>query len=528
VTRRHHGIGGVLAAMAIVLAALGQPAQAQSRQETLVIARNIDDNTTNDPGRQYEFTGQMLNQSTYDTLVTVDAPDFTRVQPKLATKWEVSKDGTVYTFTLRPDVKFASGNALTAADVRFSFRRLQNLKDNPAFFLDAIKTIDVVDDHTLRVTLGGPDASFLAALAAPQCGVLDMKTVMAHGETDAEDAKEKDKATQWLNENSAGSGPYRLISARKGEEIVLDRNANYWGGKPYFARIVFRHVTDGMTQREMVERGDADIAHGFDADLVATLKTGPKLALVEGLTMNFIYLALTSKPELSKPLSDKRVREAIAYAIDYDGIIKGLARGGAVQPPANIPVGLLGVDPGMARKHDVGRAKGLLTEAGYPNGFPLKMSYPTRPMHGIATEAMAAKVKADLKAVGIDLTLEPKEFTVAVTEYREGKTHMVLVEWGPDFLDPDAWADAFFRRGGTVAKRIAYENPRITELVAAAKREVDPDRRATLYREIQKIAFEDAPYVTLLQPKTYAGLNPAIKGYAIHPIWFVTLSHLSR
>jgi len=188
-----------------------------------------------------------------------------------------------------------------------------------------------VDDHTLRVTLGGPDASFLAALAAPQCGVLDMKTVMAHGGTDAEDAKEKDKATQWLNENSAGSGPYRLISARKGEEIVLDRNANYWGGKPYFARIVFRHVTDGMTQREMVERGDADIAHGFDADLVATLKTGPKLALVEGLTMNFIYLALTNKPELSKPLSDKRVREAIAYAIDYDGIIKGLARGGAIQ-----------------------------------------------------------------------------------------------------------------------------------------------------------------------------------------------------
>jgi peptide/nickel transport system substrate-binding protein len=158
-----------------------------------------------------------------------------------------------------------------------------------------------------------------------------MKTVMAHGGTDAEDAKEKDKATQWLNENSAGSGPFRLISAPKGEEIVLDRNAHYWGGKPYFAQIVFRHVTDGMTQREIVERGDADIAQGFDADLVATLKTGPKLALVEGLTMNFIYLALTNKPELSKPLSDKRVREAIAYAIDYDGIIKGLARGGAIQ-----------------------------------------------------------------------------------------------------------------------------------------------------------------------------------------------------
>ena len=156
------------------------------------------------------------------------------------------------------------------------------------------------------------------------------------------------------------------------------------------------------------------------------------------------------------------------------------------------------------------------------------MSYPTRPMHGIATEAMAAKVQADLKAVGIDVTLEPKEFSVAVSEYREGKTHLVLVEWGPDFLDPDGWADAFFRKGGPVARRIAYENPRVTELVGAAKRETDAKKRGELYRQIQQIALEDAPYVTLLQPKTYAGLNPAIKGYAIHPIWFVTLSRLSR
>ena len=223
-SRRFHAVLILMASVALLLGGLGQTARAQSRQETLIIARNIDDYTTNDPGRQYEFTGQMTNQSVYDTLVTVDAPDFTRIQPKLATKWDVSKDGTVYTFTLRPGVKFTSGNPLTASDVKFSFRRLKNLKDNPAFFLDAVKEMDVVDDRTLKVTLVGPDASFLAALAAPQCGVLDAKTVTAQGGTDADDAKEKDKATQWLNENSAGSGPYRLVAARKGEEIVLDRN----------------------------------------------------------------------------------------------------------------------------------------------------------------------------------------------------------------------------------------------------------------------------------------------------------------
>src|SRR5262245_33322343 len=217
-------------------------AQAQSRQETLIIVRDIDDYITNDPSRTYEYTSQMLDQSAYDTLVTVEAPDFTKIQPKLASKWEVSKDGTVYTFTLRPGAKFISGNPVTAQDVRFSFRRLKHLKDNPAFFMDPVKDVEVVNDTTVKVTLDAPDASFLAALAAVPCGIIDSKTVMAQGGTDAEDAKEKDKATDWLNNNSAGSGSYKLVSFKQNEEVVLERNPNYWGAKPYFARIIFKHV----------------------------------------------------------------------------------------------------------------------------------------------------------------------------------------------------------------------------------------------------------------------------------------------
>ena len=121
----------MLAGVLLLLGDLGRPVHGQTRQETLIIARNIDDYTTNDPGRQYEFTGQMTNQSVYDTLVTVDAPDFTRVQPKLATKWDVSKDGTVYTFTLRPGVKFTSGNPLTAADVQVLVPAAQEPQGQP-------------------------------------------------------------------------------------------------------------------------------------------------------------------------------------------------------------------------------------------------------------------------------------------------------------------------------------------------------------------------------------------------------------
>jgi peptide/nickel transport system substrate-binding protein len=518
-----------LAALALVGAVLvgGGPAVAQSRQETLVIARNIDDYVTNDVHRTYEYTSQIIDTAAYDTLVTVQAPDFTKIQPRLATSWTVSSDGTTYTFKLRPGVKFTSGNPLTAQDVRFSLRRLKNLKDNPAFFMDPVKDIQVVDDMTVRIVLAGPDASFLAALAAVPCGIADSKTVMAKGGTDADDAKDKDKATEWLNNQSEGSGPYRMVSFTKNVEAVLERNPGYWGPKPYFAKVIIKHVPSGTTQREMVERGDADVAMDFDVDLVAKITPGPRIKIVEGLTMNQVYLALNNSAEYSKELSDPRVRQAISYAIDYDGIIKGLVRGAGERPAAMIPLGILGSDKSMARQRDVGKAKQLLAQAGYPNGFNVKLTYWTAPLLGVASEPLAAKIQADLAQVGIKVTLDPKERSVAISEYRAGKPQLMLSSWSPDFLDPDPWADAFYG-AGPVPKRVHYSNPKVTDIIATAKKEQDLKKREALYKEMTRIALDDVPEIMLIQPKNYVGLTPSIKGYAIHPIWFVTVANLSR
>jgi peptide/nickel transport system substrate-binding protein len=504
------------------------PARGQGRSETLIVVRNIDDYVTNDPSRQYEYSAQMWDQSSYDTLVTVDAPDFTKIQPKLAERWEISPDGLTYTFHLRRGVKFNTGNPVTAADVRFSMRRLKYLEDNPSFFMDPVKDIQVVDDATVKVTLSAPDASFLAALAAPPTGVLDAKTVRAQGGTDAENAKTADKATTWLNEHTPGSGPYQITSFRKNEQAVLERVKGAWGPKPYFAKIVFLHVKDGTTQREMLERGDADIAQDFDADIVAKISQGARLKIIEGLSMNQVYMAVNTNPQVSKELGDKRVRQAISYAIDYDGIIKGLVRNAGVRPPGMIPIGILGVDPKQARPHDPAKAKQLLAEAGLANGFPVKLNYWTAPLLGVPPEPLAAKLQADLGAVGIKVTLEPKERSVMLTEYRQGKPQLMLASWSPDYLDPHPWADAFYRKGGPAAKRVFYDDPRAVELVAAGDRELDAKKRASIYRELTQVALDDVPFIMLIQPKSFVGVNPSIKGYAIHPIWFVTLSKLSR
>ena len=157
------GLGreAVAAAAALALAS-GGPAQAQSRQETLILASSIADYITNDPSRTFEFTSQIIDRAAYDTLVTVEPPDISVVKPRLATSWEISKDGKTYTFKLRPGVKFSSGNPLTANDVRFSLRRLKHLKDQPSFFMDPVKDVEVVNDTTVRIILNDPDASFLA------------------------------------------------------------------------------------------------------------------------------------------------------------------------------------------------------------------------------------------------------------------------------------------------------------------------------------------------------------------------------
>ena len=504
------------------------PARGQGRSETLIVVRNIDDYVTNDPSRQYEYSAQMWDQSSYDSLVTVEAPDFTKIQPKLADRWEISADGLTYTFHLHRGVRFHNGNPVTAADVRFSMRRLKYLEDNPSFFMDSVKDVQVVDPATVRFVLSAPDASFLAALAAPPTGILDSKVVIAQGGTDAENAKTADKATSWLNEHTPGSGPYQITSFRKDEQAVLERVANVWGPRPYFAKIVFLHVKDGTTQRQMLERGDADIAQDFDPDIVARIPAGARIKIVEGLSMNQVYMAVNTNPQVSKELSDRRVRQAISYAIDYDGIIKGLVRGAGVRPPGMIPMGILGVDPKQTRQRDLNKAKSLLAEAGLAGGFAVKLNYWTSPLLGVPPEPLAAKLQSDLGAAGIRVTLEPKERSVMITEYRQGKPQLMLASWSPDYLDPHPWADAFYRKGGPAAKRVYYDNPKAVELVAQGDREISAQKRAAIYRDLTQVALDDVPFIMLIQPKSYVGVNPSIRGYAIHPIWFVTLSALSR
>ncbi|PJF48268.1 MAG: ABC transporter substrate-binding protein [Chloroflexi bacterium] len=539
---------GLTVALGLTLAACAQPVapaqptapvtpteapSAPAEAKVLVVGLPKADTRTLDPHRQYEITPPQIMRAAYETLVTLPDKGATidRVEPLLAESYTISDDALVYTFKLRSDVKFASGNPMTAEDVVFSFKRMGALQDNPAWlYNDHVASIEAPDASTVKITLKEPNAAFLSMLVSPNFAVVDSKVVKEQGGTDADDAKDTDKATDWLDNNSAGTGPYTIKEWKRGEQVVIERNPNYWRGPVPFDRIIFREIPDDAARQQALERGDIDIAVGLDVDAIKRLEGNPDLQLIVGNTLDMTYLALTMNAELSQPLADKRVRQAIKLAIDYDGIINGLLGGAALHLPTIIPLGLLGTDPALAPKRDVAQAKALLKEAGYENGFELTMVYPgERKMSNIIlADTLVAKLQEDFAEVGIKLNVEPRDASTWRADYRAGKLAATIADWTPDFLDPHGWAPAFAVEGASAAKRVYYVNKEAEALALDAAKITDSTKRAEMYRKLQEIMLDDAAFIGLIQPKVQIVASAKLKDVIYNPVYFLDYYFISQ
>lgn len=500
------------------------PTAAPAVEAVLVMVTNMDDVVTLDPHHAYETTNLLIHNSTYDTLVEYKAGDLTQVVPRLAEKWEASTDGLTYTFTLRQGVKFTSGNPVTAEDVRFSWMRLKNIKDNPAFYADLVTDVQAVDASTVKVTLSETSPAFLSIVAAPAMSIVDSVLVKGKGGTDAADADKTDKAKDWLDQNSAGSGPFILTQWTPKAEIVLEANPNYWKGKPALSKIIIKHSTDPTTSLQMLQRGDADLTDNLDPDLVDVAKADANLNVVIGQTLNQNYLAMTSSEALSKPLSNKLVRQAVAYAIDYEGLIQAILKGYGTRAPSIIPLGVLGVDPAMTQGRDVAKAKELLKQAGHESGVTVDLHYGSNPTR----ETIAAKLKADLAEAGITAELKPMEQSVYLSEMRAQKLPMAFGGWTPDYLDPTMWTDYFSYADRGIAKRMLYNNPEAEKYAKIVSTDLDPAKREQAIKDLQKVLMDDMAFTMLYQNQSLAAMNKAVKGFAYHPVHFVSFYDLSK
>ncbi len=510
----------------LLLLALG--GAAAQDEKVLVIGLSEDYNGL-DVHRAYEPGGGLIHKVVYDTLVTFPPDSVSEVIPNLAEDWSISDDGLVYTFTLRDDVVFSNGDPLTAEDVVFSFNRMKNLQDNPAFLADGIESVEAVGDLTVVLTLTQPDPAILAKLVFDAFSVTNAEVVRAQGGTDAEDAAETDTAELWFNDNSAGTGPYVVDSYEPTVQTVLVRNDNYWGEPAYFDRIIIRNMPEAATQKLALEAGDIDIAMDITADQLPSLEGNEAIEVFSTQSDTLIFLLMNQDPDIGGTVSDQNVQLAVRYALDYEGLVI-LGGVGTKNPAAMVPIGFAGaLDPSEGMVRDLDRASELLAEAGYPDGFSVDLRYPDFNYIGTQFSLVAQKVQADLAEAGITVNLVPEELQVSLDAYRGGQHGFGLWLWNPDYQDTLDYVE--FLPGGVVGNRANWTDENadetILELRDAVKVETDPAVRNDLFREIQVYEQESGPFAPLFQPGVHFAFDANLLGFNYNGQWRVDLALLS-
>jgi len=492
---------GGLAAGLLLAAFAGAPATAQDKQ-VLVLGVDISDSRNFDPARMSDYSSPITNAAVYDRLVTQTPGNYETVEPSLATSWERLEDGKRIRFELRDDVKFFDGSPLTAEDVKFSLDRLLNVKDQPAVYASNLEGTEVVDEHTVDLVVKDPDIPIMINLAAPAFAIYSKAMTEANGGVSGPEAETQDTATQWLNQNSAGSGPYHMVAWERNGQIVMQKNPHYWGGEVPFERVVIRHIGDSAAQLLALENGDIDAAFNLTTEQLATIEGNPDIEIKSGLSLDYVYMALTTSAELNEGLSKVENRLAFAHSIDYDGIIEHLMGGNAVRPVNFLPIGVGGSTEELTEeigyREDLEKAKELLEQAGNPDGFAFDLSYANAAIVGTSYQLLAQKIQSDAARAGITVNLDPIDQVNLRTQYTGGHSQAVITFWNPPSPEPDLWAAASIER---VSKRVRWEpSEEIKQTVAAAAAEQDPATRNELYTEYTQMLQDEGVYILLFQP----------------------------
>ncbi len=531
-TRLNRSFRALSAGAALSILMMAAPAAfAETPKDTLVEGFAIDDIITMDPGEAFELSTAEMTSNTYSLLVRLDMADTSKVKGDLAESWTVSDDGLTYTFKLKPGMKFASGNPITAEDVAWSFERAVKLDKSPAFIItqfgitgdNVTEKAKATDENTFTFTVDKPYApSFvLNCLTATVASVVDKKLVLDHVKpvTPSADYKyDNDFGNEWLKTGYAGSGAFKLREWRANEVVVLERNDNYYGEKAKLARVIYRFMKESSAQRLALEAGDIDIARNLEpGDLDAVAKNAD-LASESAPKGTVYFISLNSKNEnLKKP----EVQEAFKYLVDYDAIGATLIKGIGEIHQTFLPKGQLGALDENPYKFDVAKAKELLAKAGLKDGFSVTIDVRnTQPVTGIAESIQQSVAQA-----GIKMEIIPGDGKQTLTKFR-ARTHDIYIgQWGSDYFDPNSNADTFTSNpdnsdAGTVktlAWRNTFEAPELDKEAKAALLERDNDKRAAMYQDIQKKYLANSPFVFIFQQTEVAGYRKGISNFKLGP-----------
>jgi peptide/nickel transport system substrate-binding protein len=536
----HHWLTSrVGAALVGSLAATGAPVLAQEVPNPGLFVYAADDEPTSldpaavEPGEG----GETVIFQVYDRLLEI-APDSPTLVPSLATEVPtienglISEDGLTYTFPIREGVVFHDGTPLTSEDVKYSWDRVMTMalpEGNASLLIDNIAETAVVDDQTFQVTLNEPSASFLySVVIAMVASVVSQDAVEANGGVVA------GQPSEFMSGNMVGTGPYRLAAWNRNENIQLEIFDEYWG-EPANLDVRIDIGADADIRVLGLRAGEYDSIE-TDPSFIADLEGAEGVNIYnEGLLLEPLHIGFnlniaegTLPPEDTIPVDffqDPRIRRAFNYAFDYEGFINGPLGGYGAINPHYLPIGLFGYDPeAPVYRTDLAKAEQLFREAGvWDEGFTVSI---------IAEEGNLFALTALVLKDSIE-SLNPN-FNVNVLAVAESVFDDALVQeplqyamWaknGDPAADPDSYFQAYIHPDGDWGRvhgmRNGYQDPdRIASLIDEAAVELDPARRAELYAELQRLAYEDPMWIIAAQEGVVMAYRDYLQGFVMQPLW---------
>ncbi|MGH7347524.1 MAG: ABC transporter substrate-binding protein [Candidatus Rokuibacteriota bacterium] len=474
------------------------------------------DPKTLDPARVSDVYSLSISQQIFDGLVQYDHA--LTIVPALAEFWRASRDGLVWTFTLRRGARFHHGREVTAEDVVYSFARILDPKTRSGaaeLFLNvrgarefrdgrakSVSGLVALDRHTVQVTLDESVAPFVAVAAVGHAKIVPRDLVETQGEA--------------FGAQPVGTGPFKLVRWDRGKDIVLEANREYFDGAPRLSRLVFR-IFAGEQRDAMQE----EFQKGNLEDAPVPARVDRKELAARG---GYIYV---KRPMISarfygfntrtKPLNDRRIRQAIVHAIDREAIVENVYLGQVAFARGILPPGMLGFNPGLAgHSYDPQRAHELLAEAGYPRGRglpPLTIWSGARQADIVREHALMKKWLAE---VGITADFQYNTDWQAFSKLLdEGKLPMFLYAWYADVPDPDNFLSKLFH-SKSPRNFFGYANPVVDDLLANARSAGDIQRRVGLYRRAEQLILDDAPIVPVFHRSYERLFQPYVRSIEVN------------
>ena len=479
--------------LAVLLAYFSPVASAAPEGELIII--NTTDAISMDPLVEWMGDGMVMMKQMYDQLVDFDEAG--KIRFRLATAYKLIDEKT-WQLKLRQGVKFHNGDPFTASDAKFTLDRIMDPKTKWAHRTryNTFEQVKVLDDTTLEIKTKAPDPLVLNKLAAMNCGarIVPKKYI-------------EEKGVEYFQEHPVGTGVFKFVKWVPKGPLTLEANERWWGGTPQVKRVIFRSVAEMASRVSELQAGGAHIITALPAFMVPQIEKSKDLEVQSATSLRVVFFPINTL--FKSPLQDKRVRQALNYAVDKEAIIKGVLRGRAIQTPTYVSPLAFGYDGSIkSYPYDPEKAKALLKEAGYDKGLKLNVYSPSGRYPN--DKEVAGAVNEMLRKVGIETNFQVIESGTYVKKFLARELEGVLLI-GMAYLDWDV--DSMYNFLDPNHPYCLYQNPDILKMVKEAQGTMDPDKRKAMASRIQKVIHEEAIHLFLYNQVDHYGVSKKVRGF---------------